>query len=171
MPESKYDINYITETPRNPIHPQARDAVSDMPVINTLWVNDELQGKLKGAFYLETSLVVRATEGPPEMGGKPHKHDWDEYLVFLGTDPKDPFDLGGEIEFWVGGEKHLITKSCAVFCPRGVYHCPLYTRRVDRPFICFSVGNTTRYRHAKYSDDPKWDGYMQIDDAEVGLPE
>jgi mannose-6-phosphate isomerase-like protein (cupin superfamily) len=144
MPETKFDDNFITETPPNPMHPQTREMVNEFGVINTLYINDELMGKLKGAYYLETSLVVRPSpEDKP--GGKPHTHDWDEYLVFLGTKPEDPFDLGGEIEFWLGGEKHLVTKSCAIFIPRGVPHCPLYTRRVERPFISFSTGPTVNY--------------------------
>jgi hypothetical protein len=165
----KYDEYYITDTIPNPLHPETRQKNNNMPVQNTLWINDELQGKLKGAFYLETNLVVRTTKGGPENGGKPHCHDFDEYLVFQGTDPADPFDLGGEIEFWLGGEKHLITKSCAVFCPKGVYHSPLYTRRIDRPFVCISVANTLKYTHASYDNDPKWDSYVQFDDKKAGL--
>jgi hypothetical protein len=170
MAESKYGKYFITETPPNPFHPQNRNKVSDVPWMNTLWINEELQGKVKGALYMETNLVLRAHTGGPESGGKPQAHDWDEYLVFLGTDPEDPFDLGGEVEFWLEDEKHVITKTCALFVPRGVYHCPFYIRRVDRPFVFITTGNTVKYSHQSYSDDPKYAEYGYYDEiAEFSL--
>lgn len=170
MAETKYGKYFIAETQPNPLHPQTRNKVSDFPWTNTLYINDELQGKVKGACYLETNLVVRPTTGGPEGGGRPHNHDWDEYLIFLGTDPEDPFDLGGEVEFWMGDEKHIITKTTAMFVPRGVYHCPFYIRRVDRPFVFLTTGNTLKYRHFSFSDDPKYAKYMYLDEvAEFSL--
>lgn len=170
MAEFKYGKYYITETPPNPLHPQNRNKVSDLPWMNTLWINEELQGKVKGALYMETNLVLRTQTGGLESGGKPQNHDWDEYLVFLGTDPEDPTDLGGEVEFWMEDEKHIITKTCAIFVPRGVYHCPLYIRRVDRPFVFITTGNTVKYSHQSFSDDPKYAKYDYFDEiAEFSL--
>jgi hypothetical protein len=170
MTKSKYSKFFITDTPPNPLHPQNRNLVSEFPWVNTMWINEELQGKLKGAFYMETNLVLRPQEGGPESGGRPQKHDWDEYLVFLGTDPEDPFDLRGEVEFWVEDEKHIITRTCALFIPRGVFHTPFYIRRVDRPFVFITTGNTPKYSHLAYSDDPKYSDYMILDEiAEFDL--
>jgi hypothetical protein len=164
MAKSKYDKFFITETPPNPLHPQNRNIVSEFPWVNTLWINEELQGKLKGAFYMETNMVLRAQEGGPESGGRPQNHDWDEYLIFLGTDPEDPFDLGGEVEFWVEDEKHVITKTCAIFIPRGVYHTPFYMRKVNRPFMFITTGNTLKYSHFSFSDDPRYADYGALDE-------
>ena len=75
----------------------------------------------------------------------PHSHDFDEYLLFLGTDPDDHFDLHGEVEMWVGDEKRMLTQSCAVFVPAGVAHCPLVVHRVDRPFMFITTGNGAAY--------------------------
>ena len=150
MAEGKYGKYYITETPPNPRHPQSRIKGNEMPWENTLYINQELNGTIKGAFYLETNMVVRTTK--PDAESKPHSHPHNEYLIFLGTDPKDLFDLGGEVEFWVGGEKHLITKSCAVFVPGGIEHCPLYFRRVDKPFMFITTSDSLGYSH---TDDKK----------------
>lgn len=96
-----------------------------------------------GAFYAECVWFREASEGsPPE-----HSHDeFDEILVFLGTDPERPHDLGGEVELWVGGEKYVLTESAMVFIPRGVEHCPMYFRRVDRPILHLSTGPSQSYR-------------------------
>ena len=43
------------------------------------------------------------------------------------------------MEFWVGGEQHILTKSTMVFLPPNVPHCPLIINRVDRPIFNYSV--------------------------------
>ena len=67
----------------------------------------------------------------------PHVHEAAEFLVMLGTDPKNPWDLGAEIDLYMGEEQevHTITKSTLVFVPGNMVHCPLVYKRVDRPFI------------------------------------
>ena len=172
----KYDKYYITETIPNPLHPETRQKNNNMPVQNTLWINDELQGKLKGAFYLETNLVVRTTKGGPENGGKPHCHDFDEYLVFQGTDPADPFDLGGEIEFWLGGQKFNLTKSFMVYIPAGMKHCPLKHISIDRPIFHFTMGPGTMYtwegakeKSPEFKDKSKY--FIYGDKPNLKLPE
>jgi hypothetical protein len=68
-----------------------------------------------------------------------HTHDYNEVLGWIGTDWKNPHDLGGEIEFWMEDEKYILTKSCIIYIPKGVRHCPLKDLKVDRPFIHFGV--------------------------------
>ena len=70
---------------------------------------------------------------------KPHFHEYPEILGFYGSDPYNPWDLGGEVEFWVGGEQHILTKSTMVYLPPNVPHCPLIINRVDKPIFHYSV--------------------------------
>ena len=70
----------------------------------------------------------------------------DEVVAFFGTNPEDPWDLCGEVELWLGDEKHIITKSSLVFIPKGLKHCPLIARRVDRPIFHFTTGPAHLYR-------------------------
>jgi hypothetical protein len=95
-----------------------------------------------GAFYAESVWFREASEGsPPE-----HSHDdFDELLMFFGSDPERPHDLCGEVELWVGGEKHLLTESAMVFVPKGVKHCPMIFRRVDRPILHLSTAPSQNY--------------------------
>ena len=139
-----YDRYFITETPPNPSMPDNRTKGTTVPWENSLYISEELGGKVKKAFYLETNMVLRT--GTIELLSKPHSHSFDEYLMFLGTNPQDQFELGGEVEFWLGGEKHIITRTCAVFVPSGLSHCPIYFRRVDRPFMFITTGNTLGYK-------------------------
>jgi hypothetical protein len=96
---------------------------------------------LEGAFYVECNWFWKANKFSPPT----HTHDFDEVLAFLGTNPEDPHDLCGEVELWLDGEKHILTKSCLVFIPRGLKHCPMLVRRADRPIFHFSTGTSGKY--------------------------
>jgi len=105
-----------------------------------LFVDDNV---LKGAFYLNCALVWG--ESDEDRAHKSHTHEFDEYIGFLGSNPEDPSDLGGEVEIWLGDEKHMLTKSCAVFVPKGLPHCPIIFRKVDSPIFYFSTAPNTVY--------------------------
>jgi hypothetical protein len=143
MEQTKYAKYFITETPPNPESPESRIRDSSVPWWNSLYISEELGGTVKGAFYLEPCLVLRT--GTIDLLTKSHSHPFDEYLLFHGIDPEDQFDLGGEVELWVGDEKHTITRTCAVFVPKGLAHCPLVFTRVDRPFMFITMGNGLGY--------------------------
>lgn len=70
---------------------------------------------------------------------KAHTHDCDEVIAFIGSNPDDPHDLGGEIEIWLDDEIYLLKKSTIVVAPKGLVHCPLIIRRVDRPILHFTA--------------------------------
>jgi hypothetical protein len=164
MKTGKFDKYFISKTPPNPLHPQSRDRVSDFAWRNLpISVNEELGGTLPGAFWIEPNIVVRTNEGGPD-GTRPHAHDFDEYLLFMSFDPDDTENLGGEVELWMEEEKHIITKTTLVFIPRGIFHCPLYMRRVDKPFGFIAIANTPKYYHRAFSEDPKYKDYIALDE-------
>jgi hypothetical protein len=73
---------------------------------------------------------------------EPHRHTFDHYLVFLGGNPHNMLDLGGEAELTlsedgVHQEKHIINQYTTVYIRAGLFHCPLVFTRVDRPFIFY----------------------------------
>ena len=105
-----------------------------------------------GAFYMECVWIlprpagtVPGGESGRRVGTEPHTHDYDEVLCFFGSNQEDYYELGGEIEFWLGGEKHIINKSCIIFIPKDVQHGPLRVLRVDRPMFSFSSGHGKTY--------------------------
>jgi hypothetical protein len=97
---------------------------------------------IKGAFYVEAAWffpgMVMQDDSPDAV--KPHAHDYDEVQAVFGTNLEDPYDLGGEMEFYIDGEKQVITKSCLIFLPKGLKHGPIYWRRMDRPVFHFVAG-------------------------------
>jgi hypothetical protein len=169
----KWEKCFIYDTPGNFFHPETKDAATGAGFVTTLFVNDELNQTLPNAFYFESNLnwgLPTTWERSHNAGEKPHTHLFDEYMLFQGTDPNDPFDLGAEVEFWIEDYKHIITRTCLVFIPANVMHCPIAFHRIDRPFVWVTTANSFRYRHAEFSTDPKLDDIDQYDDEAVGAP-
>ena len=104
-----------------------------------------------GYYYFANREILEemaAEEGPTTSMGKPHVHDVDELLCFYGTDPENPYDLNGEIEFWLNGEKHLITKSSLIYIPAGTPHLPMFVNKCDKPILHFSLTLAPDYSFA-----------------------
>jgi quercetin dioxygenase-like cupin family protein len=106
-----------------------------------LWLDEKI---IKGAFYME---LVMLEPGSKSTGVwvKPHVHEYDEIIGFVGTNVQNPRDLGGEVELWLDDEKHILTKTCLVFIPKGLRHCPLVIVKVDTPIVQFSVMTGRQY--------------------------
>ncbi len=96
-----------------------------------------------------TMVEYGLMSGDTTIGGEdknvtePHKHDYEEIFLFLGTNPKDTTDLGAEIEFWVGEgdnlEKIIFNTSSSIYIPPGVAHFPQFFRKVKRPVMCVVI--------------------------------
>jgi hypothetical protein len=75
----------------------------------------------------------------------PHIHDFPIIMCFFGANPKNVFDFDAEIEFYVGGEKQVITTPAIVSVPSGLVHCPLIFKRVSKPFAWMEIMLTDNY--------------------------
>jgi hypothetical protein len=81
----------------------------------------------------------------------PHVHPHDEALVFVGMDPEKPDYLGAEVEIAMGEEQeiHVFDTPTVVVAPKGLVHCPIITRRVDKPYaftaICLNNEHETTW--------------------------
>src|SRR5512143_2011230 len=85
---------------------------------------------LKGAFFAGCEWLWELTGNGPVDIEIPHSHDFDEIIGFAGSNRDSPRDLGGEIDFHIGGETLTLTKTCLIFIPRGVVHCPVTLKRI-----------------------------------------
>jgi hypothetical protein len=87
---------------------ELRDVVGDAPWSPVFADNEgrrvlSLDGDvLKGAFYMETAWFLPG-DWPAKTGSLKtrtigaHTHDFDETIAWVGSDPKDPYNLHGEI--------------------------------------------------------------------------
>jgi len=138
MAVQKYQKNILTDLIL-PENVQYREAEYNKRATRILWLEDEI---MEGAFSVICSWYWKATE---KEGTPSHVHDFDEVIGFFGSDPQNPNDLGGEVEFWMEDEKYILKKSCLVFAPKGLRHCPLRVIRVDRPIFFLAVSTTSKY--------------------------
>jgi len=145
MAESKYGKYIITElkTPsklsvsRQGPAPTRIRKPGEGGRIQLLYLDNEI---IEGAFYVECVWILPGPGYPGTAEPNPHAHDFDEVVTFLGSNLEDPYDLGGEIELWLEDEPQILTRSCLVFIPKGMKHCPLIIRRVDRPIFHSAMG-------------------------------
>jgi hypothetical protein len=93
-----------------------------------------------------TIMFLRITE-PTLMEESAHSHDFDMYLYFHSFDPDNMGDLGAEIEIGLGEEQeiHIITTPATVYIPKGMIHCPLNFKRVDKPVLLVHCTLASKY--------------------------
>ncbi len=113
-----------------------------------LWLDDRV---VEGAFHMNVSWYLKAA---PTLADKPHVHATDEIIGFFGSNPDDPYDLGGEVEIWLEDDKHMLTRSCMIFVPAGMKHCPLTVTRVDRPIFHFTTVTGHEYDRVSAAEAP-----------------
>jgi hypothetical protein len=138
MAEKKYE-KYIVTDLILPDNVAAMAEAYNKRATRILWLEDFV---VKGAPSIIASWYWKATE---EEGSPSHTHDFDEVVGFFGSDTDNPGDLCGEVEFWLEDEKYMLTKSCLIYCPAGMRHCPLRVVRVDRPIFFLAVSLTSKY--------------------------
>lgn len=84
----------------------------------------------------------------------PHTHKYPELFIHLGTDPENPFDLGAEVEMFVGPEmeKHVITQSTIICLPANFAHGPWRILKVTRPFMIVTVNQSPKHTERALRD-------------------
>ncbi len=96
---------------------------------------------------------------PYKMELQSHHHDVDEYLFFLGGQLPDlTANFDAEIEIFLGPEyeRHIITRPCILYIPRGFEHNPMDIRRVGKPLLFMPL------LLAPYFNGYYQTGYMQF---------
>ena len=89
-----------------------------------------------GSIMVNVSWVY-AGEEPGGMGA--HAHPYPEVIGFCGGDPRDADNLGADLEFWMGDEKYMITKSCLIYIPESIRHGPIITRNLKKDILHFDM--------------------------------
>ena len=126
MVEGKNEKYIVTEL-KSPMDPEFEKKYSEWAK-RILWLDNKV---VPGAFTFLCSWYLR----PPEQHLPAHEHEYAEMIGFIGSNPDDPYDLGGEIEMWLEDEQYILTKSCIIYVPEGMKHGPMIIKRVDRPIL------------------------------------
>lgn len=134
MSETKYGKYFLMLEPKQP-KPEDR-------IFNVVLFDGK---SVEGSQFYHVHWMFSAEppkEAPPSpIGHPPHVHKDAEILLFIGIDPNNPFDLGAEIEFHMGPEmeKHVFNKTCAIYIPPNLVHCPWRIIKQHRPWIMMRI--------------------------------
>jgi hypothetical protein len=145
---AKWDKKYfLTELVQSDMEAAPWNPVpyADKEAMRLIAMDDSI---MKGAFYMETAWFWPGKwpeKRDRNSNTKEHSHPFNEAIAFIGTNPKDPYDLGGEVELWVDGKKNVLNKSFIAFIPAGTKHCPLIISKVDKPIFHYTAGMGTNY--------------------------
>lgn len=92
-------------------------------------------------------ITMIGIAAPTTMNPQPHAHDYDQLLCFWGGNPMNLFEFGAEVEVFLGeeGEKHIIDTTSIIYVPKGLVHCPIHYKRVDKPIVFMQICDAPRY--------------------------
>ncbi|MBN2038922.1 MAG: hypothetical protein JW864_02705 [Spirochaetes bacterium] len=81
--------------------------------------------------------------------------DYDQMMIWIGTDTDDIGLLGGQVEFCLGDEKERtrITTATAVSIPKGMPHFPVTVGPVDKRFILMTLSMTAEVKSKTVLED------------------
>ena len=150
MTESKYSKYIVTED-KMPPEPEAmvkamEDQAKEGKILDRTMLLGIMDKIVPGcSLFVGCEILWGLPGGKPVSIELPHSHDFDEVIGFGGTNRNYPRELGGEIEFNMGGETHILTKTCLIFVPKGVEHCPVTFKRIDTPIFMFEAANNATY--------------------------
>jgi hypothetical protein len=99
--------------------------------------------------YMSNKLVpgcdkhceMRWIRGLPEANTRipEHFHHYEEILLYVGGDAVNQGELGGEIEYYMGGQPLTFHTTSAMYIPKGLRHGPATWKSFSKPHLEISV--------------------------------
>lgn len=100
---------------------------------------------------------------------EPHHHNFPEMLCFFGGNPENINDFGAEIEFTIGGEKHIITEPAVVSIPSNVEHCPIKFTKITKPIVFLEISLTRIWKPGGRNAKKKADKINKVDEIKKAV--
>jgi hypothetical protein len=88
-------------------------------------------------FYIEMGWIHGIPEPNPYTSEQ--VLDYDQIVLYIGMNPDTPQDLGGIVEFYLGGQPIVFNTTTSVFIPKGTPYGPLTWKEFHRPHIQLSM--------------------------------
>ncbi len=137
MAEQKYIENWVFEDKPNLKLPDYKHFTNPEFTHRMAYIDEEtVPGAEFGCENMWLMPGDESKEGQKLLDKHTLKHG--KFIAFFGYSYEDVRELGAEVELWIGGEKHIITKSFASFIPAGLEHGPMIIRNITRPVFHFT---------------------------------
>jgi len=88
--------------------------------------------------YVEGGWVWGMPDPNPHIFEHVHR-DFEELVLHFGTDYEHPEELGGEIDFSLGGQSLKVDKTAMIFVPKGICHGPLIWKKYSAPHLEMAI--------------------------------
>jgi hypothetical protein len=140
MAESKYGKYIVTTYPPRTNKPGWAPAYRPQDKTTLIRLDEDI---IPGAkMFVECSWFWPAMVENESLGrsSKSHSHKYNEIVGMVGTNPDDLYDLSGECEITLNGEKNIVTNSCLIYLPAGFEHGPFRETKMARPIFQFECG-------------------------------
>ena len=142
MAESKYGKYILHDAVTHPV-PKTRSHTPSVSAREELW---------PGITGMNCNFGVNSITEPYLLPDPPHKHEFDEYLFFIGGNPLNMGEFDATIEIALGEEweVHTITSTSIIYIPKGLQHAPINVKKVGKPFLFGHI-----MLAGKYTNDSK----------------
>jgi hypothetical protein len=109
-----------------------------------------------GISGLSCNFGVNCITEPYLLPDPPHKHEFDEYLFFIGGNCLNMQEFDADIEIALGSEweVHSINSTSVVYIPKGLQHCPINVKRVGKPFLFGHIMLSGKYSNDSAMGEP-----------------
>jgi hypothetical protein len=125
MAESQYEKFAV----RKPIY-EAGPGVKGRQSPTMTFMSEKQAG---APYYIELGWIYEIPTPNPHI--HEHVHEFDEIVLHWGGDYTRPQVLGGEIEFYIGGQPITFNTTAGIFIPKGTPHGPLTWKKFEFPHI------------------------------------
>jgi hypothetical protein len=109
-----------------------------------------------GVTGMSCNFGVNSITEPYLLPDPPHRHEFDEYLFFIGGNPLNMGEFDAEIEVALGEEweVQIINSTSIIYIPKGLQHCPINVRRVGKPFLFGHILLAGKYSNDSLMGEP-----------------
>ena len=130
MPKTDYE-KYLV---RKPLYEAFGGTKNRQSPTMTMMSNTQIPGV---NYYMEPGWIYGIPDPNPSL--HEHVHDYDEIVMHLGGNYKTPQVLGGEVEFYVGGQPITFNTSTAFYIPKGTPHGPVIWKKFQFPHLQMAI--------------------------------
>ena len=146
--------NYEKYMIRHPLRELGAGVKGRSAPVMTYMSNDLVDGCNK---YIDVSWIYGIPKPNPHINE--HVHNYDKIIFFVGSDPFNLEDLGGEIEYYLGGQVISLNTTSALYIKKGVKHGPAIWKGFSRPHLEITIilgpeKNSAGWLTGRQTDEP-----------------
>jgi hypothetical protein len=147
MVESKYE-KYLVRTPKYDNTLAKNNTKSAMVYMSESQV-------FESSCYLDYRWISKNPEAEYILPEKSNSKE--QIILFIGGDPQNPEDLGGEIEITLNNQNYIVKSTAALYLPQGLKCGPMIWKKWSHPHIIMIIVPSIGTDNNNSSDTSKVD--------------